>query len=679
MGTVGLSFGSPTSGTGFNVSQTVSQIVSNLENVETPWKNQLSSLESQDTVLSNLGTLFSNLSNDLSSLTDFQGVMSLKEGSTSNPDVLAITSAAASAAAGTYDVSVTSLATTANGYLSPITNASDTLSGAIEINGTTIDVPTASGDDNLQGLANAVTSANIGVTATVLTDANGSRLMLTSNTSGAGGSLNVVTTGTDSSGNALGIIDSSNNNAALSYTSVLATGANAVLAVNGVQLSSASNTVTNLIPGVTFQLLGTTTTGDDVQVVIANDNSDVESAVTQFVNDYNSLISAINTQEANDSSGNPEPLFGSPTLSTLQQQLLSSMNFQNPTGYLDPVSSASDTLTGSITISFNGGLPLNYVNAPSVDGTISSGSLTAPNAGDALSGSISVQVGSGTAESIVIGPVPSSGAAANTIYTGSATGDNTLAGLASAINGAGIGVTASVTGNQLSLSSGTAGALTVSSSIVDTSLQTVNVPTSSGNNTLAGLAGAINSAGIGVTANVVNNGDGPQLVLVPLTQGATISVTSNVTDTTSGSALSYTGGDGGISGLTSLGINMNNDGTISLDETSLDSVLNSNYSGVQAFFQDANSWGLTFTTMLNNSGTSNPDGVLALAHSSNSSVESGLNTELSREEGVISSQQASLTDELNSANEILQELPTQLQGVNELYSAITGYNENQNG
>jgi flagellar hook-associated protein 2 len=46
---------------------------------------------------------------------------------------------------------------------------------------------------------------------------------------------------------------------------------------------------------------------------------------------------------------------------------------------------------------------------------------------------------------------------------------------------------------------------------------------------------------------------------------------------------------------------------------------------------------------------------------------------------VISAQQASLTTELNTANQIMQQLPSQLQGVNELYSAITGYNQNSNG
>ena len=104
MGTVGLSFGSPTSGTGFDVSTTVSEIVANLQNVETPWKTQLTSLQSQDTVISNLGSLMSNLSNDMSSLTDFDGILAQKTGSSSNTNVLELTSASSSATAGTHTV-----------------------------------------------------------------------------------------------------------------------------------------------------------------------------------------------------------------------------------------------------------------------------------------------------------------------------------------------------------------------------------------------------------------------------------------------------------------------------------------------------------------------------------------------------------------------------------------------
>jgi flagellar hook-associated protein 2 len=88
-----------------------------------------------------------------------------------------------------------------------------------------------------------------------------------------------------------------------------------------------------------------------VQVVIANYNTDVESTVSQLVSDYNSLVSAMNTQEGNDSSGNAEPLYGSPTLTLLQQQLMSGLNTQNPNGYLTAITDGTGTtLSGSISI-----------------------------------------------------------------------------------------------------------------------------------------------------------------------------------------------------------------------------------------------------------------------------------------------------------------------------------------
>ena len=124
---------------------------------------------------------------------------------------------------------------------------------------------------------------------------------------------------------------------------------------------------------------------------------------------------------------------------------------------------------------------------------------------------------------------------------------------------------------------------------------------------------------------------------------------------------------------------MNNDGSLTFDADSLDSVLNTDYSSVAGFFQNANSWGQTFTNMLTNAGTSSSTGILSLASNSNSTIESTLNAEISREQSLISAEQSSLTTELNSANEIMQQLPTELEGMNELYSAITGYDQNTNG
>jgi flagellar hook-associated protein 2 len=798
MGTVGLSFGSPTSGAGFDVSSTVAEIVGNLQNVETPWKNQLTQLQSQDTAISSLGTLLSNLSNDMSSLTNPTGILAEKTGSSSDTNVLSLTAATSAAVAGTHTVEVGNLATTSSGYLAQIANANDALAGSITLkagSGTALTITLNSSDNTLAGLAATINASGAGINASVLTDSAGSMLSLVSSTSGAQGNisatlnslvatdsvalgytgtagsgttastgtlaalasnsdtitgsmsiqvgggtaqtivvgaepssgpaLNTIYTGTDSSLSGLaGVINS--NSASLGVTASLNTaavgsnaigtiltltsntagssgtvtvnsginditgttaltyanpvvGADAKLTVDGVDLTSASNTVANLIPGVTFQLLAPSASGEQVQVVIGNDNTDVESTVNQMVSDYNSLISAVNTQEGNDSSGNAEPLFGSPTLTLLQQQLLSGLNMQNPSGYLTSISTSTNTT---------------------------------------LAGSISLQVGSGAAQVI---PVPTT------------SGNNTISGLASAINTANIGVTASVVTSDgqstLTLSSqtaGTGGALTVISSIEATSdtplsysdndnytnstadsgtlteitnasdaltgsisiqvgngaAQSIIVPDSP-DNSLSGLRDAINSANMGVTASVVENNDGSSsLSLTSDTVGSAgaLTVTSNILDATNTSSvtLSYTKSSD-ISTLANLGISVNNDGSLTFDAASLDSMLNSDYSGVAGFFQNTNSWGQTFSTMLTNAGTGSSTGIMALSLKSDSNIESTLNAEISKENALISAQQISLTTELNTANQIMQELPTQLEGVNELYSAITGYNQQTNG
>ncbi len=459
MGTVGLSFGSPTSGAGFDVSATVSSIVANLQNIETPWKTQLTSLESQDAAISSLGTLFSNLSNDVSLLTDLQGILSGKTGSSSDNNVLALTAANSSAVAGTYTVEVSNLAQTSSGYLAPIVNAGDTLAGSITLqvgSGTPHQITLGSNDNTLAGLASAINSSSVGITASVLTDASGSRLSLVSGTSGAAGNITVTansivdssstttiapaySAGTSSSGvlmpiasagsdaltgsvsitvaggtahvisvpttagnNNLAGLEGAINAANLGVTATIVTngdgssslaltsgsngtlavtpslvdttnslaymspvqGINANLTVNGVNLTSASNTVANLIPGVTFQLLAPSSAGAQTQVVIGNDNSGVESAVNQFVTDYNSLVSAMNAQEGLDSSNHAEPLFGSPTLSLLQQQLFSGMNATNPNGTLTAISNtAGTTYSGSMSIAVGSGTAVMWFSA----------------------------------------------------------------------------------------------------------------------------------------------------------------------------------------------------------------------------------------------------------------------------------------------------------------------------
>jgi flagellar hook-associated protein 2 len=676
---------------------------------------QIFAITSADNTLAGLAAAINSSSVGVTAsvLTDSSGSrISLVSGTSGAGGNLAISANTIAAANTTLNYSGLAGTSTVNsaGKLTSISNAGNTLSGSMTIqigSGLTetaletvvigaAPVPpaantiyTGSGINTLSGLEGAINNPpGIGVTASIVLNSDGSSsLSLVSGTAGTAGNLTVASS----------IVDTSNT---LGYTSTV-TGSDAQMTVDGVSLTSASNTVANLIPGITFQLLApsATETGgglEQVQVVIGNDNTDVESTVGQMVSDYNALVSAINTQDGNTSSGTPEPLFGSPTLTLLQQQLLGGLNMTNPNGTLAPVTTSPDTT---------------------------------------LAGSMSITVGSGTAENIVFGVAPGS-PAANTVYTGS--GVNTLSGMASAINNANIGVTAAVVTSagesSLTLTSHTAGAngaLTVRSSIVasgptalsytDTDAytkttadigsigsaaalsdalsgsvtikvgngasQVVDVPphsATSPSNNLSGLAGAINAAKFGVTALVVTNSttgvSSIQLTSGTVGSAGALSVSSKILDSTglTNTTLNYTNSSD-INSLTTLGVTVNNNGTLTFDAASLDSVLNSDYSSVAGFFQNANSWGQSFSSMLTNAGTSSGTGILALSSTSNSNIESTLNADISKEEMLISAQSKSLTTELNQANQIMQQLPSMLDQVNELYSAITGYNQQSGG
>jgi flagellar hook-associated protein 2 len=409
-------------------------------------------LQAQDTVFSSLGSDLSTLTTSVQALTDFAGVFSQKEGSSSNTNVLSLTSASNSAVAGSHSVLVNSLAATSSDYLDPIANASDTLAGSVTFqvgSGASTTITVDSSSNTLSTLAAAINSAGAGVTASVISDSSGSRLSLVSGTSGSAGQLTVTSALSDATTG----VNLANNTGT--------TGADASLKVDGIALTSASNTVSTAIPGVTFQLLAADV-GSPVQVEITNNNTAIETAFSSMVTAYNAVVKDVSTQEGKDSSGNPEPLYGNPTLSLIQSQL----------------SSALTSATGS----------------------------------------------------------------------------------------------------------------------------------------------------------------------------------------------------GSVTNITQLGLSFNDDGTLSLDTDALDTELNSNFSDVTGFLQNSGSFGQSFATTLNNLGTQAPNGAVYLAQQQNSSEEASLNQSITNENSILAAQKTSLTDELNTANQILQSIPSQLSEVNEMYSAITGYN-----
>ena len=119
---------------------------------------------------------------------------------------------------------------------------------------------------------------------------------------------------------------------------------------------ASSNTVSNAIPGVTFQLLGSAP-GTQIQVEITNNNTDIETAVGKFVSAYNAVINDINGQEKNDSTGQAEPLFGSPTLALIQSQISGALFSGAASGAIKNITQLGIELNNDGTLTLERGHP----------------------------------------------------------------------------------------------------------------------------------------------------------------------------------------------------------------------------------------------------------------------------------------------------------------------------------
>jgi flagellar hook-associated protein 2 len=220
-----------------------------------------------------------------------------------------------------------------------VTDPNETLSGSLTIQGHTFNVDSADNDTTLASLASAINSAGIGVSANVITDSTGSRLSLVSGTSGAAGQLSVIGSLSGASAGALSFSSSQD-------------GKDASLTVDGVAITTGSNTVSNAIPGVTFQLLGSSA-GTQIQVEITNNNTDIGTAMSKFVAAYNAVINDINGQEKNNSSGKAEPLFGSPTLALIQSQITGALFTGAASGAIKNVTQLGIGLNNDGTLTLN--------------------------------------------------------------------------------------------------------------------------------------------------------------------------------------------------------------------------------------------------------------------------------------------------------------------------------------
>ena len=248
--------------------------------------------------------------------------------------------------------------TTTNGSSSPIT--ADTLITSIDgYNYTSGDKITISGTAH-DGTAVAATDFAITPTTTVgdLLNQIGSNFGDVTASVTSDGRIQVIDNATGSSDLSVNLTPSiGDTGSELSFGSfgqVLQQGANAAFTVDGMNMTSSTNTVTSAIQGVTFNLLGSDPK-TTLTVKVSPDTQGIENNINTWINAYNTVISYVNTQNTYNSTSNTTggPLFGDTTLDMIKSQLQSTLMTKVGTGSLDYLADIG------ITAGSNGQLSLN--------------------------------------------------------------------------------------------------------------------------------------------------------------------------------------------------------------------------------------------------------------------------------------------------------------------------------
>lgn len=296
---------------GLDVTAAVNSAVTAAEAPEQAWESQEETLQSQSSALTQIQTDATNLDNDVQSLNSITGPLSARTVSSSNSNVVSA-SAASGTTIGNHVIVVNNLATTAawtSGTFASSSTALPAGSFTITPGGGTATTITTDGTETLSDVASEINGDNLGLTANVVTDASGSRLAIVSNTSGSAANFTVDDSGSTGFG----------------FTQA-ATGTNASATVDGISVSSATNTITGAVPGVTLNLLSADP-GVQVSLGVSQDVSQATSAINQFVTDYNTAISALTTQFTYVSGSGEGPLSTDSTIRNLQSALLGAIDY----------------------------------------------------------------------------------------------------------------------------------------------------------------------------------------------------------------------------------------------------------------------------------------------------------------------------------------------------------------
>ncbi|EPJ91164.1 flagellar filament capping protein FliD [Pseudomonas psychrophila] len=270
-------------GSGFDTIGIVKALV---DAEKAPKQSQITAQQKDTTIqLSAVGTVKASLETyrtaiaKLNSVSSFNGLTA-----SSNDEKISKVTIDDKASSGKYALNVTQLATASKitskvfegGASASVNSSEQDQTLTISQSGDSYDVKIPAGA-TMQQTRDAINTQlqSKGISANVLTDANGSRLVIGSQTTGKGTDITV------------------------SGDSELATGydagkppMNAEYTIDDIAMESSSNKITSAISGVTLELLDTKAS----TITVASNTDTLKTSVQSFVTAYNALLTSINTQ-----------------------------------------------------------------------------------------------------------------------------------------------------------------------------------------------------------------------------------------------------------------------------------------------------------------------------------------------------------------------------------------------
>ncbi len=347
-------------GSGLDVKGIISSLMAVESQPLTLLQNKASTVTTEISAVGQIQSLTSTMSDKAHALSS-STLWTQTTSSSADPTIVTADTSTGTAAAGDYSVSVQQLAQgqtvtstvaagtglnagtltiqlgtyTSDGALPPTTTfANATGSSAVNI-------AIGAGDTSLSAIRDKINAANAGVSASIISDANGSRLSLRSTVTGAANGFKITATETTDDGDPTTGLSAlsfdGTTGATASQLSLNQTALNAKATVNGIAIESATNKLSNISDGLSLTLLKKSDTPVDVNVSI--DTASMQKAITDFVGAYSALQSYISLQTKYDSSTavaagtarQDGPLTGDPSIIGFQNQLRGVVNTTSTT------------------------------------------------------------------------------------------------------------------------------------------------------------------------------------------------------------------------------------------------------------------------------------------------------------------------------------------------------------